>query len=207
MVDLAKQAFDTNNFELAADIYERTITENGPTTVLYLGLADSFARGKQFGKAFEAYSKAFKLGNISPGKLKHLVEGLIETVKQDLGESLSNMNNKNSIFTCLICRGLLNDPVSIPCGHTFCRKCLEKEKNRICRKCGTAHYFLKIQNIKTNVLLNKLLENCFPNECKAVRLKTDGNQNFEIHNFRKAIESYSEAITLGKCYKTCLVCY
>ena len=29
-------------------------------------------------------------------------------------------------FMCKLCSGALNEPVSAPCGHHFCRPCLEK---------------------------------------------------------------------------------
>lgn len=32
-------------------------------------------------------------------------------------------------FDCNLCYCLLYDPVSIPCGHTFCRKCLAQALN------------------------------------------------------------------------------
>ena len=29
-------------------------------------------------------------------------------------------------MACLVCKGVLKDPVSTPCGHHFCKPCLEK---------------------------------------------------------------------------------
>ncbi|BFZ24338.1 hypothetical protein BsWGS_27377 [Bradybaena similaris] len=84
MVDLAKEAFNTSNFGLAADIYQRTIRENGPTVELYLGLADSLARGGLLTEAFQSYTNAYRFGKVTPEELKHLVVGLIDTVKQDM---------------------------------------------------------------------------------------------------------------------------
>ncbi|XP_033744047.1 LON peptidase N-terminal domain and RING finger protein 3-like [Pecten maximus] len=196
MVDLAKQAFSTNNFELAADVYERTIRENGPSSELYFGLADSFARSGHFERAFESYCSAFRLTNsVRPGLLKHLVTALVDTVKQDSVVE-DAMMNKNCIFTCVLCRGLLNDPVTIPCGHTFCRKCLEREQSRPCKKCGTVNH-LNVSSIKTNVLLKQAVEVWFPSECRALQLKADGNVYFEKRDFEKAICLYNEAISLA----------
>ncbi|XP_071086910.1 LON peptidase N-terminal domain and RING finger protein 1-like [Haliotis cracherodii] len=193
MVDLARQAFSTNNFGLAAEIFERTIKENGPKMDLYLGLADSFARGGQFQKAFEAYSHAFRFGKVKPEKLKHLVTGLIESVKQDTANE--NMNKK-CMFTCWVCRSLLSDPVTIPCGHTFCRKCLMKDSSKACRICGVVHYTLKVANLKSNILLTHVIEKWFVDECEANRLKSKGNTYFELRDFPNAIIYYSKAIEL-----------
>ncbi|KAK7097346.1 LON peptidase N-terminal domain and RING finger protein 3-like isoform X2 [Littorina saxatilis] len=199
MVDLARQAFSTNNFGLAAEIYERTIKENGPQADLYLGLADSFARGGQFTKAFDAYTNAFRLGRVTPEKLKHLVTALIESLSQDSSSSGGQQNSmkKSCMFTCVLCRGLLNDPVTIKCGHTFCRKCLERDRTKTCKVCGIVHYRLKPANIRTNVVLSNLIHKWFPDSCRAAELKAEGNKFFEKRDFERAIKFYSEAISLS----------
>jgi len=197
MVDLAKQAFSTNNFCLAAEIYERTIRENGPNAELFLGLADSLARVGQFSKAFNAYTNAYRYGQVTPGKLKHLVIGLIQTVKQDLVSSgVHEEKQQSCMFTCGVCRGLLADPVTLPCGHTFCRNCLEKDKSKPCEICNTVHYRLKLKNIKTNVVLANLVQKLFPNQCNASVLKKEGNEHFAKRDYINAIESYTKAICI-----------
>ena len=203
MVDLARQAFSTNNFGLAAEIFERTIKENGPQADLYLGLADSFARGGQFTKAFNAYTNAFRLGRVTPEKLKHLVTALIESLSQEINNSGSASNQQESMkkscmFTCALCRGVLNDPVTINCGHTFCRKCLERDSTKTCKVCGIVHYRLKPANIRTNVVLSNLIHKWFPDNCRAAELKAEGNKFFEQRDFKHAITSYSKAIELCK---------
>ncbi|KAK6173031.1 hypothetical protein SNE40_016570 [Patella caerulea] len=195
MVDLARNAFSTQNFDLAAEIYERTIIENGPKVDLYLGLADSFARSGKFTKAFEVYSAAFRLGRVGQEHLKQLVDALVDTVKQDHQNSIQK---KSCMFTCLLCHGLLSDAVTVPCGHTYCRKCLEKDQTKTCKICRAVHYKLKISSIKSNVLLSKLIEKFFSKEHNATSLKSKGNEHFEKGDFLMAINIYSEAISLDK---------
>ncbi|XP_071126094.1 LON peptidase N-terminal domain and RING finger protein 1-like isoform X2 [Mytilus edulis] len=196
MVDLARQAFNTNNFLLAVEIFERTISQNGPSVDLYLGLADSFAKTGQFNKAFETYSSASRLGSISPEKLKHLVTSLVNCVK---GEKNPEQMFKQSqcLFTCLICRGLLKEPVTIPCGHTYCRSCLEKGQSKSCKNCGVVHYYLNVSRLKTNFLISRVVQQWFPSECRAADLKSKGNTFMERHKFERAIVSYSEALELA----------
>ncbi|XP_059144291.1 LON peptidase N-terminal domain and RING finger protein 3-like [Physella acuta] len=198
MVDLAKEAFSTNNFSLAAEIYERTILENGPTSELFLGLADSFARAGNFSKAFESYKIAYRYGKVTPEKLKHLVIGLVDTVKQDLLNISGNKGKKSCMFICGVCRGLLADPVTVPCGHTFCRKCLEKDKSRTCENCGIVHYRLKTRSCNSNVVLTNLIEKWFPNEQKAARLKQEGNEYFSKGDFVSAIDVYTRALAIAQ---------
>ncbi|CAG5117190.1 unnamed protein product [Candidula unifasciata] len=198
MVDLAREAFITNNFCLAADIYERTIRENGPTAELYLGLADSLARGGMFAKAFQSYTNAYRFGKVTPEKLKHLVVGLIDTVKQDMINCGGNLlAKKNCMFTCGVCRGILDDPVTLPCGHSFCRKCLDKKSTNACESCSIIHYRLNISNLSSTVVLSNLVQKWFPKECMAARLKRKGNEYFSSQDYKNAVEMYSQALEIS----------
>lgn len=197
MVDLAREAFSTNNFDLAADIYQRTIKENGPKVELYIGLADSFAHGGRFYEAFEAYSNAFRLGSVTPEKLRHLATALINCVKKQATPKPAVMS-KRCMFTCVLCRGLLVEPVTIPCGHSFCKKCLEKDKSKECHKCGVVHYRLKVDKLKPNVVMCQMIEKWFEKEVKTSKLKAQGNEYFKIKDYENAISLYGKAIDLGE---------
>lgn len=196
MVDLARQAFSSKNFDLAAEIYERSISEHGPKSELLLGLADSLAKAGHFSKAFIAYSKAYRVKGLSPKDLKHLVAALVATVKQDTLPSTEM--NKNVVFDCLVCKNMIHDPVTIPCGHTFCRTCLVKDASTQCKNCGKINHYMNVARIKSNVLLTQVIENWFPDHCKAVKLKRKANQAFQSCSYEDAILLYSKALELGK---------
>ena len=199
MVDLAKQAFTTNNFDLSAEIYERNIKENGPSLKLYLGLADSYARGGHLQKAFESYIQAYRLGKVTPDNLNQLVAALVDVMrdKQQLNAT-NNDKTTEDIFACGICLNLWRDPVTISCGHTFCRGCLEREQSRNCKKCKVPRKNTKISSLKTNVLLSQTLEKWFKSEVLAIKLKNEGNDLFQKRKFREAVEVYSRAFEYGK---------
>lgn len=197
MVDLAERAFGTNNFGLAAEIYERIIKERGPSSDLYLCLADCLAREGQFERAFDAYSNAFRQGNIPQHKLSHLVSALVDIVTQEKIPQVV-VGNKTSPFSCQICYNLLSKPVTIPCGHTFCRRCLHKEQTNTCKKCGVTHHNIEISGMKTNVLLSDIVQKWFPMECHARQLKEEANKYLVNGEFEKAIALYGEAIQIGK---------
>ena len=40
-----------------------------------------------------------------------------------------------SFFECVICRQVYQDPRNLPCGHTFCLKCIEGTVNKVCPLC------------------------------------------------------------------------
>jgi len=65
-------------------------------------------------------------------------------------------------FECSLCLNLLLDPVSVTCGHTFCRKCINRSfeyRNHcpLCRKPVPA-------GVGVNVLLANIIAEIFPHD-------------------------------------------
>ena len=197
MVDVAEQAFNTKNFTLAAEIYERQIAVNGPSVDGYLGLADSYARAKQFSKGFDAYVKAFRLGNISPSRLDNLVFALMDMLSSGDGATTA-VDSLDDPFSCSHCKGLWTDPVTIQCGHTYCRSCLKRLDNQTCKTCNSKTLYDRFNTLNTNFLLNKTVTDWFPQNVRAGQLKEIGNGHFRKNEFQEAINVYTEAVNLGK---------
>lgn len=61
------------------------------------------------------------------------------------------------LLCCARCQRLLHEPVTLPCGLTVCRRCVEP---------GPA----RPQAWRVNVVLSSLLEKCFPDEGRVCRL-------------------------------------
>lgn len=197
MDDLAQQAYSTKNYDLACEIYDRRIREFGPTVQLYMGLGDSYAGAGLLDKAFSTYSKAFRLGNINPDQLNNLVDALVEKMGDDL-KSKTKTKDEDNIFACHICKGIWNDPVTISCGHSFCRNCLEKSASMTCNKCEVLHNHRNFTNLRTSVILSSVIKKWFADEVKAAQLKADGNAFFSARRYKEAVHVYTEAIKLGK---------
>ena len=41
----------------------------------------------------------------------------------------------NSLLECSICLQVFQDPRMLPCGHTFCLQCIQRNNNRLCALC------------------------------------------------------------------------
>lgn len=69
-------------------------------------------------------------------------------------------------FTCPLCLKLLYLPVSIPCGHVFCRYCLQQAYT-VSQKCPICRAALRppASLLETSAITNYLLKN-FPEEVK-----------------------------------------
>nr|XP_048291662.1 tripartite motif-containing protein 43-like [Myodes glareolus] len=62
-------------------------------------------------------------------------------------------------FTCLICLSYLTDPVTISCGHSFCRACLHLswEDSQVPVLCPTCREPSQQKDFRTNIALKKLV--------------------------------------------------
>ncbi|XP_051777971.1 E3 ubiquitin/ISG15 ligase TRIM25-like, partial [Erpetoichthys calabaricus] len=78
-------------------------------------------------------------------------------------------------FTCSLCEDTLTDPVSIPCGHNFCLKCLTNYRDQSqecsCHKCR--HTFTTRPDLRRNNLLNEVIK-----KLKKTTLSSPPPQNY-----------------------------
>ncbi|XP_037643665.1 E3 ubiquitin/ISG15 ligase TRIM25-like [Sebastes umbrosus] len=107
-------------------------------------------------------------------------------------------------FCCLFCQDLLKDPVTIPCGHSYCMNCLKRscfEKNGkkiiICPECW--HTFTLRPVLMKNTMLADLVE----------ELKKTGLQAAPADHCYAGPEDVACDVCTGrklKAFKSCLVC-
>jgi len=61
---------------------------------------------------------------------------------------------------CPVCLDVLNDPVTTPCGHNFCKTCLEEcwdnSQDYKCPYCKEA--FTKRPDLKNNTVLREIVQ-------------------------------------------------
>ena len=73
---------------------------------------------------------------------------------------------------CQVCYSLISDPLTTPCGHTFCRRCVELVLNHsdLCPACRRKlNMPSTIQSEPTNTRVAGLMECLFPNQVSARR--------------------------------------
>ncbi|KAG9154762.1 hypothetical protein Leryth_014260 [Lithospermum erythrorhizon] len=68
-------------------------------------------------------------------------------------------------FDCTVCQQLLYEPVTTPCGHSFCRSCLFQSMDRgnRCPLCRTV-LFITPRTCAISVTLNNIIQRNFPEE-------------------------------------------
>lgn len=75
------------------------------------------------------------------------------TSSEDEVKALSN------ILECPLCFCLICEPVSISCGHTFCRVCLVKSLRRHKKRCPTCREICHIspENVPENIMIKSIV--------------------------------------------------
>ncbi|KAM6151583.1 LOW QUALITY PROTEIN: LON peptidase N-terminal domain and RING finger protein 3 [Rhynchocyon petersi] len=118
-------------------------------------------------------------------------------------------------FKCPDCHGLLADPVSLACGHTFCKVCLERGEtaDQRCTVCGIklsawmasalrarggrwVGLPLPQTPLRVNVVLKGLLSKFYPILSRASELRQEGNRLYRKRKLEAALLKYNEAIEL-----------
>ncbi|OCT66717.1 E3 ubiquitin-protein ligase TRIM7 [Xenopus laevis] len=71
-------------------------------------------------------------------------------------------------LSCSVCREIYTDPVTLPCGHSFCRDCIERtwdwqksiEENLTCPECR--HRYRNRPELRRNVTLSSIVTSFLP---------------------------------------------
>ncbi|XP_036897245.1 LON peptidase N-terminal domain and RING finger protein 3 isoform X2 [Sturnira hondurensis] len=217
---------------------EQPPTASTPECKVLLTQADALASGGRLREALEVYRQLSERQQLVAQQLEQLVRCLAENVPQ--GEALAPVPEDQSSaascavvsdeagaataaeatevwdgFKCRKCHGFLSDPVSLSCGHTFCKLCLERGRaaDRRCALCGVKLSALMVATgrargarraaqqapppLRVNVVLSGLLGKLFPGPARASQLRHEGNRLYRERQVEAALLKYNEAVRLA----------
>ncbi|XP_051876774.1 LON peptidase N-terminal domain and RING finger protein 3-like isoform X2 [Pristis pectinata] len=201
MLELATEAFRARNFQLAAEIYECQLrASQEDEQELRLRRAHCLAMGGRLAEALEEYKHLSQQGTLRPHHLELLVERLAEGMRTSQGWTDGEQLPRR-LLGCPKCTGALYEPVTLQCGHTYCKNCLERERegNRAsathCKLCKDK--LSASGTYRINVVLNSFLNKYFSAETRALTLRHEGNVLYKNKKPQAALEKYHEAIALA----------
>ncbi|XP_014462635.2 LON peptidase N-terminal domain and RING finger protein 3 isoform X1 [Alligator mississippiensis] len=177
----------------------------GPEWRALLQRADALAGGGRLPEACRLYQRACRRRPLRPEQLGRLVQGLARRVRrrEGLGGGAPQPRH-GDVFRCRKCHGFLCEPVSLPCGHTFCKRCLERAGPAgRCVQCRAGAELEGEgeagagQPLRVNVLLSSLLAKWFPGQARASQLRHEGNVLYRERKPQAALHKYNEAVSLA----------
>ncbi|KAM6569544.1 hypothetical protein CsatB_017529 [Cannabis sativa] len=113
----------------------------------------------------------------------------LQSFLQDLGNIQSSLMGSryhegpelSDEFNCSLCLKLFYEPITTPCGHSFCRSCLFRSMDRsnkcpLCRKV----LFISPRTCSISVTLNSIIQKSFPEEYAARKSDHESMTNFGV---------------------------
>lgn len=100
------------------------------------------------------------------------------------------------LLECPLCLFLMWEPVTMSCGHTYCRRCVSA--GYLPSKCPSCKERLKqreVKSMRNNVLLISVVEKCCPDETKT---KCHIQEKLKVNEFTEALRIANEGLHLGK---------
>ncbi|KAM9850367.1 LON peptidase N-terminal domain and RING finger protein 1 [Aulostomus maculatus] len=95
------------------------------------------------------------------------------------------------LLECPLCLFLMCEPVTVSCGHTFCRRCVGSFLPSKCPTCKDRMKQRDMKSTKNNVLLISVVEKCYPDDSK---VKCHILEKLKAEEFTEALRAASEGI-------------
>uniref|UniRef100_A0A665U6B2 LON peptidase N-terminal domain and RING finger protein 1-like n=1 Tax=Echeneis naucrates TaxID=173247 RepID=A0A665U6B2_ECHNA len=97
------------------------------------------------------------------------------------------------LLECPLCLFLMCEPVTVSCGHTFCRRCVEGHPPSKCPACKVKLKQREVKSVRNNVLLISIVEKCCPDE---TRIKCQIQEKLKANEYAEALRITNEGLDL-----------
>ncbi|KAI8018609.1 LON peptidase N-terminal domain and RING finger protein 1 [Camellia lanceoleosa] len=107
------------------------------------------------------------------------LKALERTTASMIGKRDHGKPERTDDFDCTLCLKLLYEPITTPCGHSFCRSCLFQsiDRSNRCPLCRTV-LFISPRTCAISVTLNNIIQKNFPEEYAERKDDNDSLTNF-----------------------------
>lgn len=99
------------------------------------------------------------------------------------------------LLECPLCLFLMCEPVTMSCGHTFCRKCVGSYLPSKCPVCKERLKQREVRSMRNNVLLIGVVEKCCPDETSVT---CHVQEKLKARDFTEALRIANDGLNLGE---------
>ena len=166
---------------------------------LILQKANALASENCLKEAIDWFSAAMRYGPVRPEHLSTFVDCVLRNFKTKTTgpDALSDAkgNSADDAFDCPSCRSFIGEPVTLACGHSYCKRCLQRRLLSKCKLCKEA----VTGDERVNVILCGLLEKWFPEELKTAKTLSEVDELCRRRRYKEAVTLATCVIQRGKC--------
>jgi len=177
-----------NNWQAALEDADAALRINPSWAKAYLRRATSLAELGRHEESIRSYMHVIHLDIDNQSNLNALLDTVIRHV---LTPKKTEICGKSPLL-CGLCFNFFLEPLTLSCGHTFCKSCLVKRDSFKCPDCQ--HSFSKSNLPAVNICLNNFLRKFLPSQYSAILYKEQGNSAFAENDFERALQLYNQAL-------------
>ncbi|WVZ57327.1 hypothetical protein U9M48_007725 [Paspalum notatum var. saurae] len=153
----------TTHAELALKDAEKIVSINSNSARPYLLKAYALILLERYREAREAL-----LAGLQVDPLSHVLQTCLSDLERNTNIAAGARRarlDRTDDFECTLCFKLLYEPVTTPCGHSFCRSCLHQsmDHGNKCPMCRTV-LFIGPRTYPISVTLSNIIQRNFPEE-------------------------------------------
>lgn len=197
-------AEERSAFFIGADADTVSEGEEEDHHLLILQKANALASENCLKEAIDWFSVAMRYSPVRPEQLSTFVDCILRNFKRKAaGPDAGSVQSRDAggscegddAFDCPNCHSFLGEAVTIACGHTYCKRCIQRRLLSKCKLCSDA---VSGQE-KANVTLCGLLDKWFPDELTKSKTLCKVDELCETKRYQEAVSLATEVIQSGKC--------
>ncbi|KAF5734678.1 receptor-like protein kinase [Tripterygium wilfordii] len=172
----------TIHAELALKDAEKRLNLRSDSVKSYILKANALILSEKYELARDVIISGLQVDPFS-NRLRASLQNLEKMPLQpsSMGRENHGKPERTDDFDCTLCLKLLYEPVTTPCGHSFCRSCLFQSMDRSnrCPLCRTV-LFISPRTCTISVTLNNIIQKNFSEEYAERKSEHDSLTNFGV---------------------------